>query len=209
LIPFISVADLEAILGESIANPGALIVSISLDSACQAVRSYLGQDVNLVLDDVEIHSGSGRRKLRLRQRPVREVTQVKIDDTVIDPTTYTVRGAIITRKDSDIWDYGNDNVEITYSHGWDLDETPEPGWTVERVPADIRLVAVLGARRVYNAVGSVVGAGDVTSETIGDYSYTLSEGSQEALEAASQMGDAERFVLDRYRIELVGDTPTY
>ena len=201
MIPFISPTDLEALLGEQIPDETALIVSISLDSACERVRSYLGQDVNKVTDDVEVHSGSGRKKLRLRQRPVRSVGAIYVDDVLLDPATYKVRGAIVTLPD-DAWTSGNDNVEVTYTHGWD---TAEGAGNI-RVPADIRLVALLVARRVYESVGASIGAGAIIQETIGDYSYRLSEDA--AADSASELLDAERFVLDRYRIELVGDTPT-
>lgn len=202
--PFISVDDLEAMLAEDLADPNALVVKIALDAACQTVRTYLGQDVNFVEDDVEIHSGSGRRKMRLRQRPVREVTEILVDDVALDLSTVSIRGAIITFRDMDIWNPGNDNIEVTYSHGWDIDEP-----TDFPVPADIRLVALLLSRRVFDAQGSgSSNTGGIISETIGDYSYTLSEEAAAAALSASELLDAEKSVLDRYRIELVGDTPT-
>jgi len=205
LDPYISTADLEALLGVSLADPSSLMVKITLDSACQTVRTYLGQYINLIEDDVEVHSGTGRRKLRLRQRPVRAVTEVKIDDLVT--TNYTVRGAIITLKGSDVWTYGNDNVEVTYDHGWDIVDTPDPQ---EGVPADIRLVTLLIARRVFDNVGESSGVtGALTGETIGDYSYTLSDASATAITSAAELVEAERYVLDRYRIDLIGDSPTF
>ena len=210
LDPFISTTDLEALLGDPLPDPTALIVKIALDAACHRVRTYLGQDVNLVIGDVEVHSGSGRRKLRLRQRPVRSVTSVVIDDVVQDAALYSVRGAVISFRDADVWWYGNDNIEVTYSHGWDIDETPDaPFATVERVPADIRLVTLLMARRVYENVGTDVNAGAVIRETIGDYSYELSDSATTAVTSAVELLEAEMYVLDRYRIDLVGDTPTF
>jgi len=202
---FISSTDLEALLGTTV-DPDSLIIAIALDSACQSVRTYLGQTVNYVADDVEVHSGSGRRKLRLRERPVRVVTEVKVDNTVIDPTTYNVRGAIITYTNTDAWTFGNDNIRVKYSHGYDIDEPSE-----FNVPADIRLVTLLAARRVYEAVGyfQSIGGGVLTGETIGDYSYTLSDSAATSVAEASALTEGEEYVLDRYRIELVGDTPTY
>ena len=205
MIPFISPDDLEALLGESLVNPTALIVAISLDSACTAIRTYLGQTINLVEDDVEVRSGSGRRKIRLRQRPVREVSEVKIDDEIQDPASYNVRGAVITFTDGSFWWNGNDNTYITYTHGWDVEEP-----TDFPVPADIRMVALLIARRVYEAVGYEQGSagGAIISETIGDYSYTLSESSLATVTSASELTSGEKSSIASYRVELVGDTPT-
>jgi hypothetical protein len=201
--PFISVADLEASIGASIADPNSLSVKITLDSACQAVRTYLGQTINLVTGDVEIHSGRYGKKIRLRQRPVRSVTSVVVDDEVIDPTNYSVRGHVVTLIDGSLWWKGNDNVEITYDHGWDLSEASD-----DNVPTDIRYVALSIARRIWNDLGADTAAGAIVSETIGDYSYTLSEAALSAVATVSALTGGEQAALDPYRIELVGDTPT-
>jgi len=201
--PFISVADLEAGIGETIALPNSLEVKISLDSACQAVRTYLNQTINLVEDDPEIHSGRYGKKIRLRQRPVREVTSVVVDGTVIDPANYSVRGHIITLIDGSLWWTGNDNVVITYSHGWDLSEASD-----DNVPSDIRFVALSIAKRIWNDLGADAASGAIVSETIGDYSYTLSEAALATVTSASALSGGEQSALDPYRIELVGDTPT-
>ena len=206
LAPFISPDDLEALMGESLANPTALIVAIALDAACQSVRTCIGQDVNLVTDDIEVHSGSGRRKMRLRQRPVRSVSEVKVDGTVVSATLYNVRDAIISYTGSDVWSFGNDNIYVKYTHGWDVAEP-----TTFPVPADIRFVALVVARRVYESVGFVQSGsvgGVLTGETIGDYSYTLSEAATGEVSAASTLTEAEMYALDRYRVDLIGDTPT-
>ena len=199
--PFISVSDLEAWLDETIVDPNSLAVKITLDSACQKVRTYIGQTINLVEDDVEVHSGSGRRKLRLRERPVRSVSEVKIDDEVMDPSTYNVRDAIITFIETDYWWNGDDNIYVTYTHGYDIVEPSD-----FNVPADMRLVALLLAARIYQNIGVPVITGGVSGETIGDYSYTVDTSGSTS--SAIELYDAEKYCLDRYRIDLVGDTPT-
>lgn len=201
--PFISVADLEAGIGAAIADPNALDVKIALDSACQAVRTYLGQTINKVTDDVEIHSGRYGKKIRLRQRPVRSVTEVKIDGTVIAATNYSVRSHIVTLIDGSLWGKGNDNVSIKYTHGYDIGEPSD-----DNVPADIRFVALSIAKRVWNDLGADAASGAIVSETIGDYSYTLSEAALATVTSASALSGGEQAALDPYRIELVGDTPT-
>lgn len=206
--PFVSPTDLEALLGETLVNPTALIVAISLDAACESVRGYIGQIINLVEDDVEIHSGTGRRVMRLRQRPVRSIEYVKVDGTTLETTEYTARDAILTKTDQTWWDFGNDNIEVKYTHGWDVEEP-----TSFPVPADIRLVALIAARRVYQAVGfaeSGSAGGLLIAETIGDYSYQLSDpGAAATVATAAELGEGEQFALDRYRIALVGPSAIY
>jgi len=199
--PLISVADLEAWLDDTIADPNSLAVKITLDSACEKVRTYLGQTINLVADDIEIHSGSGRRKLRLRQRPVRSVSEVKIDDVIMAASTYNVRGAIVTFTDTDTWTNGDDNISVKYTHGYDISEPSD-----NNVPADIRLVALLLASRIYQSIGVPIAVGGLSGETIGDYSYTLDNSASSA--SAIELYEAEKYCLDKYRIDLVGDTPT-
>lgn len=196
---FISAVDLEAVLGAEV-DETALITKIALDSACTAVRSYLDQDVNYVEDDVEIRDGTGRRRMRLRQRPVREVTQVLVDGTEV--TTYSVRGSKITLPEGEYFWHGLDNVAITYSHGWDIEESS----VGERVPADIRLVALLVAKRIYKTVGSTSIGIVKQSEQIGDYAYTLGElpeDVQQKIAASGTLLLAEEAVLDRYAVRLV------
>jgi hypothetical protein len=204
LIPFISEDDLEAAMG--VPPAATLITQIALDAACQAVRTYLGQDINLVENDVEIHSGSGRRKLRLRERPVRSISSVLVGTTQTVATAYSLVGDTITLLDSAWWESGDDNVSVTYTHGYDLSEAPDPDDTI-RVPADIRLVALSIARRVYTSVGTdLASAGGVISETMGDYSYTLA--SDAVVKTAGALTETEKSALSPYRIELVGSTPT-
>jgi len=201
--PFISTLDLEAIIDDTLPDPSALIVKIALDSACTAVRTYIGQDINYVANDLEVRSGSGRRKLRLRQRPVRSIASIYIDDVLVDSDEYTVRGTpgVVTMKNT-WWDPGDDNVEITYSHGWDLAEASDMS-----VPSDIRIVALSIARRIWADTGSEL-AGAIVSETIGDYAYELSDASVQASATSAQLTEAEKYMLDPWRVELVGDTPT-
>lgn len=205
LDPFISTTDLEAVLDETLVDPNALSVKIALDSACTAVRTYLGQNINYVAGDVEVRSGSGRRKLRLRQRPVRSVTSVYIDGDLVTSDQYSVRGGpgVITMINGSWWTPGDDNVSITYSHGWDVGTD-----TAYSVPADIRLVALNMARRVFLDVGADLLAGAIVSETIGDYAYELSDAAVQAATGTYQLSEAERYMLDPWRVELVGDTPT-
>lgn len=196
--PFITTADLAVILDEDYAEgPGA---EFAIDAACQAVRTYLGQDVNFVADDVILLDGNGLRWLRLPQRPVRAVGPVYLDDvTTADPDWFD-DGHFIWRTDPyDVWPVGERNVEVTYDHGWDLEATYEN----LRVPADIRMVAMNSARRMHLAQGTA-GAGDVTSETIGRYTYQLEKGSESTGDGGwAALLEGECRILDRYAVRLV------
>jgi hypothetical protein len=200
--PFIGVDDLEAILGVSV-DENALITTIALDSGCQAVRSFLDQTINFVPNDVETIDGHGTKKIRLHERPVRKLTQVTLDGQVVDPSLYNLKKSTIRRVDIDRWPVGYANIQATYDHGYDVIPDSSSGDDV-LVPPDMRLVALLSSRRVYVAVGKVDGVQGVKqSESIGQYSYTLSAGASAAATSAAQLVDAEKDVLLHYRIGVV------
>lgn len=206
LQPFVSSDDLAAFLGTTV-DSSALKTKIALDAACDAVRSYLDQEINFAENSVEWHSGHGylHDRIRLRQRPVTAVSEVRIDvvagstGTVLDPANYNVRDSFVVRIDGGYFTAGNDNIKITYDHGWVVPPTSQSA----AVPADIRLVALSSARRVYSAVGTNDAAGSKQSETIGDYSYTIAAGITNSASSAAELLMSETDVLDRYRIGLV------
>lgn len=190
---FVSVADLQAYMGldEEPAN-----ADLAVAAAQAIVRSYIGQEITFVEDDEEFHDGRLRDRIRLRQRPVRDVTEVSEDGQPLPDSAYHVDGAIIKRVDFLLFNSGNDNIKVTYDHGWDVPDTSEPpGFPV---PADIILVTLsIAARTSRNAQ---LLDPFITGETIGNYSYTrdaramLNEGTVLLAEAA---------VLDRYAVRLI------
>ncbi len=199
LIPFVSSDDLAGFMGVTV-DPSALKTKIALDSACDAVRSYLDQDINFVSADVEYHSGHGYQhdRIRLRQRPVVAVTSIYVDTnwtTLVPTDVYHLRDSFIVILDMSWFATGNDNIKVTYDHGWVCPPTSQSA----AVPADIRLVALSAARRVYSGVGTADAAG-FGGETIGDYSYTNPGG---AATSVAELLMAEKDVLDRYRIGLI------
>lgn len=208
LPPFISTDDLAALLGITLADPNALIVKISLDSGCDAVRSYLGQDVNLVSNDIVYLDGPGYpwATIRLKERPVRAVDSVSyaywsasgVQEQLLTANTYRCdTDGILELVDGTYWMNGIKNIKVQYDHGWDIVVTS--GGIA--VPADIRLVALSCARRVYTSLGEVDDAGAFRQETMGTYSY--STGGRAAATSAAELLPAETAVLDRYRIGLV------
>ena len=174
MIPFISLNDLGDRVGEDVSASDLAVIAI--DAACEAVRSYIDNPINLVEDEVIRVDGSGTYRLVLPRPPVREVSAVTelatdtTDDVVLVAETDFVleRYGILRRVDQN-WFAGYGNVEITYTHGWDIDEPPL--W--ERVPADMRLVALNLSARIYASGTKSIEAGGVAEESIGsgDYQY--------------------------------------
>ena len=200
LPPFISTDDLSAFMGVTV-DTNDLMTKIAMDSACDAVRSYLDQDINLVTSDVEYHSGHGwlHDRIRLRQRPVVSVASVEDSGVILTAgSNYRVRDSFIVMIDGGFFYDGNDNVKITYTHGWTVPATSQS----QAIPADIRLVALSIARRVWTNEGTQ-DIGTIRSEKIGEYSYTTGDGSRGGGDIAvsvAQMLRAEKDVLDKYRI---------
>jgi len=210
MIPFISAQDLSDYLGRDVsADPRTVI---ALDSACEVVRGYIGQTINLVEDDEVFVDGTGTRSLLLPQLPVVGIAEVTtFDRNGEDETALTEGvdfkigdGGVLWRISAEgstgwgIWPWGHRNIFVVYTHGYTVipvTASGDSGITGEDfgVPSDIRLVALQIAGRVYSQ--SAVVAGGMQSETIGKYSYTLSDsGSSSAL-----LYPEEQHVLDRYR----------
>lgn len=201
--PFISTADLEAYMELDAGDlTGSNMAIIALDSACEIVRGYISQTVNLVEDDVVLFNGNGRPRLILPEMPVVNVTAVTEDTTELTPDDdwYVDRAGILHRKTAyEVWPVGVGNIEVTYTHGWaaieaDVDE--ENG--ICRVPSDIRRVALGIARRVYTSTGAE--SGGIVQETMGSYSYTQDNSSSSSGGDGGDLLDGERVVLDRYRV---------
>lgn len=200
--PFIGVDDLNAILGIEV-DESLLIVSIALDSACQAVRSEIDQTINFVANDTVFMDGHDTLKIRLKERPVRRLGDVTLDGSIVDPSLYNLKDATIRRTDGIRWPAGYANITVNYDHGYDVVPDDSSGDDV-LVPADMRLVALLAARRVYVSVGEIDGVKGVRqSENIGSYSYTLSAGANAAASSAAQLLDPEKDVLAGYAIGVV------
>ena len=195
--PFIGTDDLAALLGTAVSDAD-LITRIALDSGCQAVRSFLDQTINRQTDITEIVDGHDTKKFRVHERPIRNIWSVTLDGEVVDPTLYNWNHSMCRRVDDIRWPAGYANIEVNYDAGYDIIPDDSTGDDL-LVPADMRLVALLAARRVYTSVGTSDGGGK-TSESIGQYSY--SNGSSAATSAAELLAP-EKDVLMRYRIGLV------
>lgn len=149
----------------------------ALTIACEAVRRFLDQNINLV-EDLELHkdgvgpdAGKAARELRLPQRPVRMVSEVRFgtdidDEDPLDEEDWVLRGDVL-KLIQGFFPLGIDNVHVKYDAGYDVGDP----YGELPVPADIRYWTCVIARRFNQEMGEAV-TEDIMSETIGSYSYT-------------------------------------
>lgn len=200
MTPFVSLTDLAAYLKVSTIAGTDLLAVASLDAACQAIRTYTNQDLNLVRHDtVKLH-GNKYRDLLLPQLPVLEVHSVDITDSGGDITELAVtdwflgEAGILYRTSSPrYWPPGIGNIEVEYTHGWgiveaDLEESDEP--TADRMPSDLRMIALRIAASLYQHPPS-----GTKQLTLGSYSETFTTAAAELIEPAMEA------ILNRYVVK--------
>jgi len=201
-LPFVSVTDLGILLGQDLSS--SELATIAIDSSCEMIRSYLGQHLNWVEDDVVTMGGTGGKALLLPELPIVSISEILVDETVEEDFVYVVKAGLVYRGNGTIWPRGVANITVTYSHGYAFDEddveddpdddTPKP----ERMPADIRRVALALSQRIFVSAGTVVGALKSESISPDSYTYTLADTASSAA-ASTVIAPEEMFVLDFYR----------
>ena len=202
--PFVGTNDLEDAIGRTLeAGTETDLAVIALDSACEIVRGYLDNQVNL-LEETIVLDGNGRARLVLPRPPVRSIVLVLEEDVpLVETDDYVLEAAGILRRVDALWPRGYGNLEVSYEHGWDIEEPDDPEYVpedFERVPSDLRSVALDLARRKFLGGGSSSVEGAVTEESIGggDYRYRVSEGALATATATTLLLEETR-ILDRYR----------
>ena len=197
--PFIGTNDLSDLLGTDVTTDD--LATIAIDSACEIVRGYIDNQINLVEDDIITLDGSGTYRLALPRPPVRSVLLIasEDEDTLAETTDWvleSIRTGMVRRIDR-YWPRGFGNITVTYSHGWWIEEPDDPEYEpegFERVPSDIRRVALEVSKRMFQFAAVPAG---VNSQQIGNYSYTLT-GSGETAQGFTGLMPLEATVLDRY-----------
>lgn len=148
--PFISQQDLSDLLGRDVTEDEGALAAV--DAACDWVRTMTGQTLNLVEEDAAVLDGTGTPYLVLPQFPVTEVKSVSINEEELEEEDWklAVKGVLV--RPTGVWNEGNQNVEVTYSHGY----------AAEDFPRDLRMVALMIAQRLivqgvasFEAVGPV------------------------------------------------------
>jgi hypothetical protein len=191
MVAFVTLDDYGAMFGA--VPPGSVDqVTFALDAACEDIRRYTSQQLSYVANDTVTVHGNNMRVLLLPEVPVVAVTAVTVDGDALEVGDWTVDAGtgLLWRQPQPLttclfplWTDGVQNVTVTYSHGYQV------------MPSNLKRIACALARDVVNSTSAATAG--VKSETIGNYSYTLTD---EA--AASGVGGATlepyRFTLDLY-----------
>jgi hypothetical protein len=191
----VTVADLATSLGRTFTEQEELQAQALLDQASSVVRGYLRLDVSRATTTDTFRMGRWDRQylqspfdcrpggqIVLPQRPVVEVTEVRVNGTVthdwwLDDVTLLLGSAAWQLPPAG---HGPPQVQVTYTHGWDP------------VPGDIAAIVMQAVNR------ALVNPGQVRAETVGGESTTyLVPTSGEALGVL--LSRTEQRVLDRYR----------
>ena len=124
--PLASVEDLAVIVKRPSTDA---LLPLAIRRASDRFRGAVHHPVHKVTDDVTYISGDGSRTLLLPAAPVVGSVAIVVTDldgiTTLDPSKYQVgrRNGIITRTDNHGFPVGLENIEVTYTHGYD----PIPG----------------------------------------------------------------------------------
>lgn len=174
----ITTAELTAAV-PSLATRSDLAALVS--AASQAVERYCGRTFERATL-TETHDGRNRSRLWLRRRPIVSVASVTINGTALDNTTSDAwvfhpatgelrRGNGHEAEQFAAWfPWGLQNIVVTYTGGYNP------------IPADVKHATILWARHLADAAQT---GGMIASESIGDYSYSLGPGAQQAASAAA------------------------
>jgi hypothetical protein len=174
---FITSTELKDRLGYELVSANA---TLCVDGACALIRSATGQSFSHIEEEVIALDGSGTDVVLLPQLPVEEVKAVKVNGEAVEDWRFYDKSGILARVTTApvscaTWPKGRQNVEVTYSYGYEQTD----------VPAEVRLLALTIAARLYQQ-------GIVASETVGTTQVTYSTDSL-------TFTKGEQAIIDRYR----------
>lgn len=184
---FASAADLAAILQRTFSAAETAAANIQLDLATAAIRNYTRQTISLVEDDVVMLRSTTRGTLILPERPVVDVSLVRLNTVTVAAASYTLIGAEL-QWGANVLNVGNlaesaggwgsaAAVEVTYTHGF------------ATIPDDIRSVCLSLAQ------GGIDNPGGIQREQVGPdaITYAAPGGTVTITKSQQQM-------LNRYRL---------
>ena len=148
-------ADWCAASGHPLTVAQLAAADLDLEVACDDIRDYICQTVDLVTGDVITLAGTGTRALILPELPVSAATITSAGVAVTDFTRDAY--GILWRTDPSIWSRGV-NYTVTYTHGYALAD----------VPAWLR-------RAAFQLAQNVSSGGNVSSTTTTVGPFTSSE----------------------------------
>jgi hypothetical protein len=197
---FCTVADIEVILGVAVPTAGLASAEAAIAEATAAIKEYCRQALEAVTDDEVVLDGNGATCILLPELPVTSVDSVQLDGEalVVDSDYKVGRHGRLHRTNGAVWTAGVQNVEVTYSHGYDT------------LPYIIVSVASRAAARRYQAglrAAELSGVPGVAALSLGDYSVSFGteagRGGDGVLgvSAAPILLRSEKEALDPYRIK--------
>lgn len=173
-------ADIEAFLKIAAGTDTALLVMLEAAAVEWLENRCGGRYFRESAETIEYHRGHGQEHLFLEEdvdtgQTVTVVEQAYEGDssattiTAGDDDGYTIRGDKLTRKGGYVWQDGYE-YKVTYTRGYEElgDTTPD---NIDAPPV-IRLAVLQIIAFWYNSGKLAAGASQLTSEKIGDYSYT-------------------------------------
>ncbi|HUW11701.1 MAG TPA: hypothetical protein VM537_18365 [Anaerolineae bacterium] len=206
---FCEIADLEKFLQIDIPAAKEDSAQRAIDEATAAIQNYCHQQLELVENDVITLDSIGGTRLFLPELPIIEVSEVVEDGetlTVDDDYKVNPRFGIVHRVDVS-WASGIQIIEVTYTHGYRLNDDYAVG---DLMPEDIVQICARAAARAYQAglrAEEVAGVPGVQATSLGDYSVQFGSeqsGAGEAVLGASAspiLLRSERDLLNRYRVK--------
>ncbi|ANC31434.1 hypothetical protein [Isoptericola dokdonensis] len=136
--------DDVALLVGAASNDGK--VQLALRRASARFEGEIGYSVERVVDDQVKVSGSGGTRLFLPGRPVVGDPVVTIAGEPVDD--FEVNRAVGFLRRAAGWPDGEDNIDVTFTHGW-----PE-----DNIPGDIEDAVLEQAEAQYRAIAGVASA---------------------------------------------------
>ncbi len=189
-------------------DPTDLAALMHLEGASGLVERYCRRSFAAVYDDEVLIDGSGGECILLDSPPVWDVhdivyRQPAADDVEVEDATWAVdeaKGLLWKADLCGAWWRGIKNYGLTFSHGYKL--AGEAGEAPE-LPPEISLVTMALAQRGLAMSSSFQGsAGAVTSESIGSYSVSYSDGGSSSDSVGFTI--IERLALSKHRLPSVG-----
>lgn len=170
--PFITTADLGSYLRYPSGNLDQATANMAVMGACDTVLDFLQQEV-FPTDTEIITDGNGTYFLTAPHFPIRSITSITEDDTVLEESEYQLNLDGSLEKLDSCWARGNHNLRIVYNYGYD------------EVPPTIKMAALQIAGRIYE-LG--ISTGD---NTLGGQGQVLSGG--------GHMNEQEMMALYRFK----------
>lgn len=193
---FATITDLENFLQVAITTPEQIAAAArALSEASAAIRGYCHQYLSRVSNEKFTLDCFGGNVVFLPELPAISVSKVVVDGATLANTAYKLgKYGFLHRLNSQVWPKGVQNVEVTYTHGYNP------------IPDDIRGVCARAASRAYQAglrAADSDAVSGVASKSLGDFSVAYGgEGGEGVMgaSAARMLLLSEKDILDSYRI---------